>query len=167
MQKIKKNDLKGKLFGISQIFLKCLTKGKFMGTKNSFHILAIVLFSFSFVQNFRLNKNAFLYVLNAIQEELSTPIRSTAVPVPRCWSASLIFWNMHNIHIIGDFLGFLNISKRCFGKVIVDTENTSRRNSIDRLFLIQQHNDLLLYRGERVMFWGSTTCPRKAHFVFA
>ncbi|XP_067646055.1 putative nuclease HARBI1 [Eurosta solidaginis] len=34
----------------------------------------------SFVQNFRLNKEAFLYVLNSIKSELKTPRRATAVP---------------------------------------------------------------------------------------
>lgn len=35
---------------------------------------------FSFVQNFRLNKEAFLYVLNNIESELKIPQRSTAIP---------------------------------------------------------------------------------------
>ncbi|XP_017479879.1 PREDICTED: uncharacterized protein LOC108369299 [Rhagoletis zephyria] len=33
-----------------------------------------------FTQNFRLNKQAFRYVLNAITPELSTPRKSTAIP---------------------------------------------------------------------------------------
>lgn len=35
---------------------------------------------FSFIQNFRLNKNAFIYVLNNIKAELKSPQRSTAIP---------------------------------------------------------------------------------------
>ncbi|XP_017464880.1 PREDICTED: uncharacterized protein LOC108358203 [Rhagoletis zephyria] len=34
----------------------------------------------SFIQNFRLNKNAFLYVLDNIKAELKSPQRSTAIP---------------------------------------------------------------------------------------
>lgn len=37
-------------------------------------------FFFSFVQNFRLNKDAFVYVLNSIQRELKVARRSTSIP---------------------------------------------------------------------------------------
>lgn len=38
------------------------------------------IFFFSFVQNFRLSKDAFKYVLDSIAPELSTPQKSTAIP---------------------------------------------------------------------------------------
>ncbi|XP_065368827.1 putative nuclease HARBI1 [Calliphora vicina] len=43
----------------------------------------------SFIQNFRLNKDAFMYVLNAIEHDLIVPKRSTAIPTPIKVAAAL------------------------------------------------------------------------------
>ncbi|XP_075152460.1 uncharacterized protein LOC142237668 [Haematobia irritans] len=42
-----------------------------------------------FIQNFRLNKDAFMYVLNAIKDDLVVPNKSTAIPTPIKVAAAL------------------------------------------------------------------------------
>lgn len=46
---------------------------------------------FSFIKNFRLNKDAFMYVFNSIKNHLSSPHRSTAIPPLLKLAATLKF----------------------------------------------------------------------------